>query len=90
MASNTVKSSCSLDVEAVRQLGNPPKRAPPSESATLGRTGRSATKQVFPDERERLDALDRLQSRLALDRGAAAAGWEERVKRERRSGGEGA
>lgn len=89
MASNTVKSSCCLDVEAVRQPGNPPKRAKPSESATLGRTGRSATEQVFPDERERLDALDRLQSRLALDRGAAA-GWEERVKRERRSGGEGA
>ena len=89
MAGNTVKSSCFLDGEAVRQPGNPANRTEPSESAMLGRTGRSATKQVFPDERERLDSLDRLQGRLALDRGVAA-GWEERVNRERRAGGRGA
>ena len=43
----------------------------------------SGTKQALPDERERTDAIDRLQSRLMLGRGAAA-GREERVRQERR------
>lgn len=78
MADNTSEPPCPLVAEAAGTPACPPHTGP---------TDRSGAKQVVSDERERLDALDRLRRRLTLG-GATAAVWEERVKRARRSEGE--
>ena len=80
----TVKSTYSLDVETVRQLEDLAKRWNTSKSGALRRAIRSATKQVRSDHNEALDALDRLQSLLALDRESARA-WADEVRQERRA-----
>ena len=85
MASITVKSTYSLDVETLRQLESLAKRWNTSKSGALRRAIRHAARQAPAVDRVGLDALDRLQDLLALDR-RAAAGWEDRVKRERRTG----
>ena len=85
MASISVKSTYSLDVETVRQLEGLAKRWNTSKSAALRRAIHAAAKQELPADREGLDALDRLQALLALDRGAAAV-WEVRNRQERRAG----
>ena len=85
MASITVKSTYSLDVETVRQLDGLAKRWDISKSAALRRAIHAAAKQELPIDSEGLDALDRLQSLLALDSGAAAV-WEVRNRQERRAG----
>ena len=85
MASITVKSTYSLDLETIRQLESLAKRWNTSKSGALRRAIRHAAREAPPIDREGLDALDRLQELLALDR-RAAAGWEARVKRERRTG----
>lgn len=85
MASITVKSTYSLDVETVRQLESLAKRWNTSKSAALRRAIHSAARQELPAESEELAALDRLQDLLALDRGSAAV-WEVRNRQERRAG----
>ena len=85
MASISVKSTYSLDVETVRQLEGLAKRWNTSKSAALRRAIQTAAKQELPTDSEGLDALDRLQSLLALDSGAAAV-WEVRNRQERRAG----
>ena len=84
MATITVKSTYSLDVETVRQLENLAKHWNTSKSGALRRAIRSAAKQVRSDHHEALDALDRLQALLALDRESAQA-WADEVRRERRA-----
>ena len=84
MATMTVKSTYSLDVETVRQLEGLAKRWNTSKSAALRRAIHTVARQATPADNKVLDALNRLQSRLALDDGAAA-GWENEVRRERRS-----
>lgn len=85
MASITVKSTFSLDVETVRQLESLAKRWSTSKSAALRRAIRAAARQELPAESEELAALDRLQDLLALDQGSAAV-WEVRNRQERRAG----
>ena len=84
MATITVKSTYSLDVETVRQLEDLAKRWNTSKSAALRRAIRSAAKQASSDHNETLDALDRLQALLALGRESAQA-WADEVRQERRA-----
>ena len=87
MATVTVKSTYSLDVETVRQLEELAKRWNTSKSGALRRAIQSAANQVRSDHHEALDALDRLQSLLALDRESARA-WADEVRQERRAAAE--
>ena len=87
MATVSVKSTYSLDVETVRQLEGLAKQWNTSKSAALRRAIRSAAKQARSDDNEALDALDCLQGLLALDRGSAGA-WADEVRRERRAAAE--
>ena len=87
MATITVKSTYSLDVETVRQLEGLAKRWNTSKSAALRRAIQSAAKQARSDGNEALDALDRLQSLLGLDQETAGR-WADEVRRERRAAAE--
>ena len=87
MATITVKSTYSLDVETVRQLEGLAKRWNTSKSGALRRAIRSAAKLERSDHNDALDALDRLQGLLGLDREAAEA-WADEVRRERRMAAE--
>ena len=87
MATVTVKSTYSLDVETVRKLEGLAKRWSTSKSGALRRAIDAAAKQAGPDDNEALDALDRLQSRLALDRRTAGV-WADEVRQERRAAAE--
>ena len=82
MAILTVKSTYSLDVETVQQLEGLAKHWNTSKSAALRRAIRTAARRALPLNTEGLDALDRLQRLLSLDR-QTAADWENEVKRER-------
>ena len=82
MAILTVKSTYSLDVETVQQLEGLAKHWNTSKSAALRRAIRTAAGRALPLNTEGLDALDRLQRLLSLDR-QTAADWENGVKRER-------
>ena len=84
MATITVKSTYSLDVETVRKLEGLAKRWSTSKSAALRRAIDAAAKQADSVDNEALDALDRLQRRLALDRRTAGV-WADEVRQERRA-----
>ena len=84
MATLIAKSTCSLDIETVRQLEGLAKRWNTSKSAALRRAIRSAAEQTLPNDGDRLNALDPLQDLLALDR-ESAGGWENQVMQERRA-----
>ena len=84
MTTVTVKSAYSQDAETVRRLEGLAKRWNTSRSAALRRVIHAAAKQTHPGDNEALDALDRLQSMLALDR-RAAEGWAYEVSQERRA-----
>ena len=84
MATLTVKSTFSLDIETVRQLEGLAKRWNTSKSAALRRAIQSAAEQALPGDGDRLNALDRLQELLSLDRESAKR-WENRVIQERRA-----
>ena len=84
MAIITVKSTYSLDVETASQLESLAKYWNTSKSAALRRAIRSAAEQALPEGGERLNALDRLQDLLALDR-ESASGWENQVRQGRRA-----
>ena len=84
MATITVKSTYSLDVDTVRKLEDLAKRWRTSKSAALRRAIDAAAKQADSIDNEGLDALDRLQSLLALDQDTAGL-WAEQVRQERRA-----
>ena len=84
MATITVKSTYSLDVDTVRKLEDLAKRWSTSKSAALRRAIDAAAKQADSIDNEGLDALDRLQSLLALDQETAGL-WAEQVRQERRA-----
>ena len=84
MATVTVKSTFSLDVESARLLDSLARRWNTSKSAALRRAIRSAAEQARSGGNEALDSLDRLQNLLALNR-RTAADWEDQVTQERRA-----
>jgi len=84
MATTTVKSTYSLDVESVRQLEAMARRWNVSKSEALRRAIRAAADQQPSTGREALNALDRLQASLKLTKDAATR-WERSAKRERRA-----
>ena len=84
MASVTVKTTCSLDAETERELESLARRWNTSKSAALRRAIQAAAKQAHSDGDEALDALDRLQSLLALDQETAGL-WADEVRQERRA-----
>lgn len=84
MASITVKSTYSLDVNTVRQLEDLAKCWNTSKSAALRRVIQTVARQTLPREDSNLDALDRLQNLLALSPEDAAT-WEREMLRERRT-----
>ena len=84
VATITVKSTYSLDAETARTLEDLAKRWNTSESGALQRAIQSAAKQVRSDHKEALDALDQLQTLLALNSESAQA-WAEEVRQERRA-----
>lgn len=77
-------STLNLDAETLRQLENLAKRWNISKSSALRRAIRSAAEQPLPEDGKRLNALDRLQDLLALDR-ESAGGWENQMMQERRA-----
>lgn len=84
MATILVKSICSLDPETERQLEELAKCWNTSKSGALRRAVQSAAKQVRSDHNEVLDALDRLQAMLALERESTRA-WADAVRQERQA-----
>ena len=84
MATMTVKSTFSLDVDTMRQLERLAKHWNTSKSGALRRAIRSAAASISSGHNEALDALDRLQDMLALDHDSAHA-WADEVMRERKA-----
>lgn len=87
MASTTIKSTYSLDVETVRTLEGMAKRWRVSKSEALRRAIRSAAARAEPGESSPLRALDRLQERLDLS-AADRRRWERESQAERRAASE--
>lgn len=84
MATPTIKSTYSLDVESVRLLEDMARRWNVPKSEALRRVIRAAAAQQPPAGGEALGALDKLQASLELTEDAAAL-WESAAKRERRA-----
>jgi len=76
MATHTIKTTYSLDVETVRKLEQMARRWNVSKSEALRRAIRAAATEGLPDEgHEAISALDELQRSLRLD-AEEAVGWE--------------
>lgn len=84
MATLTIKSTYSLDVESVRMLEALAKRWNVTKSEVLRRAIRVAAQQEAPADRTALDALDRLQASIRA-RKIDLAKWEGDIKAERRA-----
>ncbi len=84
MATMTIRSTYSLDVETVRALEGLARRWKVSKSEALRRAIRSEAQRQPDEENEALDALDRLQASLR-SRKVDLARWERQVKTERRA-----
>ncbi|HEV8437127.1 MAG TPA: ribbon-helix-helix protein, CopG family [Methylomirabilota bacterium] len=84
MALPRIKSTYSLDVDAVRALEALARRWKVSKSEALRRAIQSASGAVPSSAARALTALDRLQRSMGLARGRAAA-WAGRVRAERRA-----
>jgi Zn-dependent peptidase ImmA (M78 family) len=85
MATQTIKSTYSLDVETVRTLETLARRWRVSKSEALRRAIRaSATGKAPHAGREALEALDQLQQSLALDAKTATV-WEKSARGARRA-----
>lgn len=82
MATVTVRSTYSLDLETVRRLEALAKRWDTSKSGALRRAIRLASEDARPTVNEKLAALDELQRLLALDERSAAE-WCAEVQEER-------
>lgn len=87
MASTTIKSTYSLDVETVRTLEGMARRWNVSKSEALRRAIRSAAADSEPNAGAALRALDRLQATLDLDQ-AASLHWERQNRAERSAAAE--
>ena len=87
MATVTVRSTYSLDLETVRRLEALAKRWETSKSGALRRAIRLASEDARPTVNEKLAALDELQRLLALDERSAAE-WCAEVRRERHGSSE--
>jgi hypothetical protein len=87
MASTTIKSTYSLDVETVRALEGMARRWKVSKSEALRRAIRSAAAQPEPEGGTALRALDRLQASLDLS-AADRRRWERESAAERRAASE--
>jgi len=84
MATITIKSTYSFDVEIVRQLEAMARRWRVSKSEALRRAIRAAANQQPDAGQEVLQALDRLQDSLALTP-VSAKRWETTARTERRA-----
>jgi hypothetical protein len=85
MATQTIKTTYSLDVETVRQLEQMARRWNVSKSEALRRAIRAAATEGLPEEGHgAISALDELQRSLCLD-AEEAVGWEEAARLERQA-----
>jgi len=84
MASTTVKSTYSLDVETVRALEEMARLWGVSKSEALRRSIRAARRGPAPGAPKALAALDALQRSLGLETRAATR-WQKRMRAERRA-----
>lgn len=84
MASTTIKSTYSLDVETVQTLEAMARRWKVSKSEVLRRAIHAAAKGKMPPTGEALAALERLQASLSLTPEASAE-WERASWGERRA-----
>ncbi len=84
MATTTIKSTYSLDVETVRTLEAIARRWKVSKSEALRRAIRAAADLEPPEETDAIRALDRLQQLLGLS-AEAARRWEKQAWAERRA-----
>ena len=84
MATITIKSTYSLDVETVRQLETMARRWGVSKSEALRRAIRTAATSQPDGTRPAIDALDRLQDALTLTTDAATK-WRKASRTERRA-----
>jgi len=85
VATTTIKSTYSLDVETVRTLESIARRWNVSKSEALRRAIRAAADLPAPAQQAgAAEALDALQESMQLDR-ASARRWEARVRSERRA-----
>ncbi len=83
MATETVKTTYSLDLETVRALEELARRWNVSKSEALRRAIRAtATQQALEAHRQAVKALDELQRSLGLDNGAAVR-WQKSARAER-------
>lgn len=87
MASTTIKSTYSLDVETVRALEGMARRWNVSKSEALRRAIRTAAAKSEPAARTALHALDRMQEILDLGEEASRR-WERENRAERRAASE--
>lgn len=83
MATHTIKTTYSLDVETVRRLDDLARQWNVSRSEALRRAIRASSVGHPVEELTPTEALNRLQGRLSLTP-AAAAGWAAAARRERR------
>ncbi len=82
MASVTIKSTYSLDVETVRELESIARRWNVSKSEALRRVIRAAASEQAPKGSAALEALDRLQEKYGVS-AETATSWQEATRRER-------
>lgn len=84
MATPTIKSTYTLDVDTIRALEDMARRWGVSKSEALRRAVRSAASKAGAEGRDPLQALDRLQKSLRLTSGKARE-WTRDVQKERRA-----
>jgi hypothetical protein len=85
MATQTIKTTYSLDVETVRKLEQMARRWNVSKSEALRWAIRAAAAEGLPGEsREAIHALDRLQQSLGLD-AEEVVHWEKAARSERQA-----
>ena len=84
MATMTIKSTYSFDIETARTLDELARRWKVSKSEALRRAIRIAASQAIPAGEEAVRALDELQRRLELQPESAAR-WQDRSRAERQA-----
>ena len=84
MATPTIKSTYTLDLETIRALEDMARRLGVSKSEALRRAIRSAAGKAGEDGSDALQALDRLQESLHLTPAKARA-WVSSARKERQA-----
>lgn len=87
MASTTIKSTYSLDVETVRTLEAVARRWKVSKTEALRRAIRAAGEREGPEVADATSALDELQRHLNLN-AEATKQWDNRLHAERKASSE--